>query len=176
MVLTLKQKLTGAGLILVLLLAFSGYRLMQAAPQSDVGYVDMQMIVNAYLLPEIQTPLKADTDKLQAEFDAKAKGMDDKAKQDLFSQYQDKLNSEKTDLINAQWPKIDDTVAQVAKNEGLKLVLDKQGVVYGGVDLTKEVLLKLGVKVSDAGSAPASSGNAGQTQTSTDAKAGTSGK
>ena len=39
---------------------------------------------------------------------------------------------------------IEDTVKKVAEAKGLQVVLDKSAVVYGGQDITQDVVSKLG--------------------------------
>lgn len=139
-----KQIVGGAALVLVLLVTAAGWSLSQAA--SDLGYVDVQVLTDNFIVPELDEPLKTETAKLQAEFDKKSKDMSDQEKRQLFDDYQGRLDARKQQMVNALLPRVTDAIGKVAKERGLRFVLDKKVVLYGGTDVTKEVLLKLGVK------------------------------
>ncbi len=141
-------KWVGLMLAAVLVAAMAGWSLSQAQQEADIGYVDVPTLQDKYLIPAIEGPLDKERDRLQAEFDSKSKSLNDQQKQQLFAQYQQQLDEKKQQLVNAQLPKIQAAVEKVAKAQGLKLVLDKQAILYGGQDITQAVLLQLGVKVS----------------------------
>lgn len=126
-----------------LLLAGKGSRLT-AANQADIGYVDIVRLSEEYLRPQLDRPLAEETRRLQAEFDAEAQDLDDGAKTALFNEYQARLNVIKQDMIDQHLPAINEAIAAVAQEAGVKLVIEKQTVLYGGLDLTDAVLAKLG--------------------------------
>ncbi|MBO8142165.1 MAG: OmpH family outer membrane protein [Firmicutes bacterium] len=116
---------------------------LSAQSEGTVGYVDVVRIMDEYLAPVLDEPLSREVDRLQAEFDAASEGLADEEKRELFNQYQALLDSIKQEMIDQQLPAIHQAVAEVAGQEGITVVLTKDAVLYGGVDLTDAVLERL---------------------------------
>lgn len=135
--------LAGVALLLGGFLAYSGTRAAQAV---SIGYVDLDRVADDYLRPQLDAPLREETDRLQKEFDAQAKGLNDQQKQQLFAEYQRKLEQRRQELVNARLPGVRNAIGQVAQEKGLQVVVDKNFLIWGGVDITEAVLLKLGVR------------------------------
>lgn len=111
--------------------------------ESAVGYVDVERLINEYLVPVLDEPLARETARLQAEFDAASADLSDEEKRKLFAEYQNRLDAIKQQMVDEQLPFINDAVAAVAQRQGVTVVLDRQVVLYGGVDLTEAVLAEL---------------------------------
>ena len=62
--------------------------------------------------------------------------------QKAMQQAQMELQQKEQDLISGIQKKIDDAVKQVAEAKGLSVVIDKSAVVYGGQDITDDVMKK----------------------------------
>jgi outer membrane protein len=99
--------------------------------------------------PMVQEQLSQETDRLQKELDAEIANLqiedeEEKLKeaQALLDKYQALLDQRKQELIAPLVLQIRDGIRQVAEARGLTVVLDNtQGLVlYGGMDLTEEVL------------------------------------
>lgn len=118
---------------------FIGGRL-SAASESLIGYVDVSRIIDEYLAPLLNEPLARETARLQAEFDQRAQSLSEAERQELFLQYQALLNVIKQEMIDEYLPNIERAVAAVARQEQIGVVLEKQAVLFGGVDLTEPVL------------------------------------
>lgn len=145
-----------AGVVLVLLvagvLALRGGAATVAGSSSGIGFVDWTQVQVAFLQPKLKGPMTELSDlqsRLQKEFDEKSKEMNDEEKQKLFEEYQGRLNEkvEAVQKLEAQY--VDQALKAVssqAAREGVGLVLQKEAVVHGGVDLTPGVLQALGVE------------------------------
>lgn len=131
--------LMAAVLVLVFGAQLVGGRLW-AASESSIGYVDVSRIIDEYLAPRLNEPLARETARLQAEFDERAQHLSEPERQELFLQYQALLNLIKQEMIEEYLPAIERAVAAVAQREQVSVVLEKQAVLYGGVDLTDLVL------------------------------------
>lgn len=119
----------------------------EAAKGSDIGYVDMQGIFASH--PETQkarTTLAQETAKAEKEFNEKKKSLNQQQQEALLQQYREQLAQKEQELTSNVMKKIDADIAEIAKAKGLSVVLEKQNVFYGGVDLTKEVIDKSQVK------------------------------
>jgi len=135
--------LGAGGLVLVAALAFALSTTLSAQSESLIGYVDVDRLIEEYLVPVLDEPLSQETARLQAEFDAAAADLDDEEKLNLFNQYQAELDWYRQQLVDADLPNINDTVIRVAQRLGVAVVLERQVVIYGGVDLTDAVLEEL---------------------------------
>jgi Skp family chaperone for outer membrane proteins len=71
----------------------------------------------------------------------------EKASGDLQGEYdrrQQALNKIQSDMLENMQDRILKIVSQMAENRNLSLVVDRQAILYGGADLTQDVLNKLG--------------------------------
>lgn len=116
---------------------------LSAAAEGTVGYVDVTRLIEEYLAPLLDEPLAQETARLQAELDQQAEGLSDQERQQLFNRYQALLNMIKQEAIDEHLPNIDRAVAAVARREQIAVVLERQAVLFGGVDLTELVLVYL---------------------------------
>jgi len=98
----------------------------------QVGIVDMQTIFMEYMIE----PLYEARDKMQAEYDAKAESLTDEEAADLFMQYQAQLEAIELEYTS----RVEAAIAQVAKENGCQVVIEASAVLYGGVDMTADVL------------------------------------
>ena len=78
----------------------------------------------------------ADTRK---EFDSKSQNMNDEEKELYYKQLQERLGNKEKELMDPLLEEINATIKKIAEKKGLKVVVDKSGVVYGGTDITDEV-------------------------------------
>lgn len=118
-----------------------------AASSSNVGVVSYQQLVTQH--PDYNTARETMNNEIaqaQKEFDAKAGSMNDKEKQDYYMQLQQRLNLKQQELIGAIETKVKAAVKDVAEAKGLSVVVEKSAVVFGGQDITEDVLKKIAGK------------------------------
>lgn len=147
------KMLLSLGLVVVLALLAVGFLREPTGAEgvTAVGYVDWSQIQAHYLKPQLNEPLTELSQlqqDLQAEFDEKAEGLEDEEKQELFDQYQERLDKKVAEVqaLEEQYvTKALEAVASQAKKQGVSLVLHKEAVLDGGIDLTPAVLQALGV-------------------------------
>lgn len=124
---------------------------LAAQTQSTVGYVDSELLIQAYAGREIEAAREAvrqERDRLQEEFDRLSADLDEAAKEQLFNEYQGRLEAYEQELgteIEERLNEIGEVLEAVARENGVTVVVDRAAVVWGGVDLTGEVLRRLGV-------------------------------
>jgi len=112
-----------------------------AANASTVGVVDYQLLVNQH--PDMQKAIDAvhdADDQAKKDFADKSVGMTDQQKQDLGAQLGKHMDQVRGDLLKAIADKVDAAVKQVAEAKGLTIVVPKSFVIYGGTDITADVL------------------------------------
>lgn len=109
-----------------------------------VGYVDMQRALDAH-------PKKASSEEALNQF-ARAKAAElrrlaqnkSPAEQaDLARKTQEEILRRRAELLSALDKDIRAAVERVAKRAGVSVVLDRSVVLYGGVDLTEQVVQEL---------------------------------
>lgn len=128
-------------------LSLSQSSIGHAAPanNSAVGVVNYQMIiVSTPDMDAYKTNMQAEIDNAQKEFDEKAKDLPDQEKQRYYTQLQERLGQKDRELKAPILDKINAAIKKVADSKGLTIVVDKQAVLYGGVDITDDVIKSFG--------------------------------
>ncbi len=112
-----------------------------AAPASSVGVVDMQVLTSQHPdLAKAQAEFDAARAEAQKNFEEKSVSMNDKEKQDYLMQLQQSLEVKEQALIEPIYKKIEEAIKAVADKKGLSVVVQKHQVIYGGQDITQEVI------------------------------------
>ena len=115
-----------------------------AAATLPIGIVNYQLLVNqhpdtAQANAEYQTAVK----QAQDDFNAKSANLSDADKKALFQQTQQGLQQKQQELLNAIRAKVNAAVKEIADAKGLAFVADKSLAIYGGQDITDDVLKKI---------------------------------
>ena len=93
--------------------------------------------------PKVQaasTEMQTAVQEAQKDFEAKSANMNDNEKRDYYAQTQQRLQQKNQELMEPITKSVEESVKKVAEQKGLSVVLDKGAVVYGGVDITQDVL------------------------------------
>jgi outer membrane protein len=119
-------------------------QIASAAPSSNIGVVNQQAIVSQHPdMAKAQEAMQAEVEQAKKDFEAKTANMNDKEKQDYYAQVQQRLSLKQQELIAPIFDKVDASIKAVADAKGLAVVLEKSNVVYGGQDITDDVLKKV---------------------------------
>lgn len=119
---------------------FGGSVASAAASDSAIGVVNYQVLVSqSPKLNEVRTAMQTEIQKTRTEFDEKSKSMNDTEKERYYKQLQERLGNKEKELMDPLINEINETIKKVAEKKGLKVVVDKSSVVYGGADITDEV-------------------------------------
>lgn len=148
----IKKKVSGLLLAALVLVGTAG--LVGAVPNTahaatpvtaaTIGVVDTGFLLNQHPdTAKANETIKSEAEAAQKEFDAKAASLGDKEKQELRVQLTQRVGQKQQELLKGIADKLDAAVKEVAKAKGLTVVVQKNSVVYGGVDITEEVLKKL---------------------------------
>lgn len=115
-----------------------------AASESAIGVVDYQVLVSQYpKLEQLNTEMEKAKNEARAEFDSKSQNMNDQQKEEYYRQLQERLQVKFKELDDALRKDIDEVIKKVADKKGLKVVVEKSTVIYGGTDITDEVAKSL---------------------------------
>lgn len=112
----------------------------ESKPKSVIGYVDVMAIFEVH--PEkakAEQMLNQEAMKLQSRLEDEIKDMSKEERQTVMEKYQKQLKQKESELLNQVIKSIDETITQVASEEGIKVVMEKENVIYGGIDLTEKV-------------------------------------
>jgi outer membrane protein len=117
----------------------------QAAPAaSPVGVVDFIYLIDHHPdTAKANEVLKAEQEAAKKEFADKSAGLSDADKQNLDRQLAQRVEQKRLELVKPLADKVMAAVKEIADAKGLSVVVGKNVVVYGGVDITQEVLAKI---------------------------------
>jgi outer membrane protein len=142
------MKKYGTALILVIFLAFIfvGFKLVSAQTPAlvKIAYVDQQKIIQSY------TPLFNAYTKLNQEYQARLSKLQEAQQQGksqdeikkLADQYDKELLPYKQ-AVDSLMKEVEKAFTDLSKKEGFNIVLDKNAVVWGGIDITDKVISQL---------------------------------
>ena len=132
------------GSVVALALTQTGSGVASAASSVNVGVVDADLILSQH--PDVQnfqTQMNAAIAEVQKDFEEKSKGMTDQEKSDYYIQCQQRLAQKQNELMEPIKKSVNDTIKKVADSKGLSVVIEKAAVVYGGTDITQDVVSRL---------------------------------
>lgn len=114
------------------------------AATSTVGFVNYQLLVNQHPdTAKADETYRAAAKQAQTEFDSKAANMNEQDKRALYQQLQQGIDQKQQELLGAIQVKINAAIKEVAEAKGLTLVVERNLVVYGGQDITEDVIKKI---------------------------------
>ena len=131
------------GSVVAIALTQSGAGVASAA-SSNVGVVDYRQLMTQH--PDVNKAnelMQQAVDEARKEFEEKSANLGEQEKSDYYQQTQRRLQQKQQDLLDPIQKSLDDAIKSVAESKGLSVVLDKGAVVYGGQDITQDVLKKL---------------------------------
>jgi len=141
---TIKKRFSSVVLALCLLLGAWGTAQASPVATSSVGYVDFIYLVDHHPdTVQANATLKAEQDAAKQEFESKASSLSDQDKQNLDRQLGQRLEQKRIDLVKPISAKVVSAANEVASEKGLSIVIGKNDVVCGGVDITADVLKKI---------------------------------
>ncbi|MHB2018486.1 MAG: OmpH/Skp family outer membrane protein [Candidatus Xenobia bacterium] len=112
---------------------------------SGVGYVNQETISTLKMFQDTQAELvkyyKQLGDELQRKLADKKLGAVEKGQ--LQELYSEKFQAKREELYGPLQDKVNSVISQVAKDQGLSLVLDTHQVMWGGKNITTDVISKL---------------------------------
>ena len=129
--------------IMILSLGFMGTS-FAAEGNNQLGYVNVKYVLQNYpgmntILQEINTE-KA---RLQKEFSTQSKDMNATDKNKLGQQFNQTMAQYEQQKLGPVQKSVRDTIAKVAKAKGITNVVDSGVMLFGGKDLTKDILNSL---------------------------------
>jgi len=132
--------------VLFAVLAFTNPTTTYAA-QLPIAVANYQQLINQH--PDMagaNETYKAAVKQAQDDFNAKSATMSDDEKKGYSQKLDQELQQKKLELLNAIRNKVNAAVKEVADSKGITMVIDKSVNIYGGQDITDDVLKKISGK------------------------------
>ena len=110
-----------------------------------VGCVEFQKVMMQHpKFAQVQSQMKAASSKKESEAKAAVdKEKDDRKKAQVVQLKRRELAQEENSLIQPLYKDVDLAIRTVAKNKGITVVVEKDAVFVGGIDITDEVISQL---------------------------------
>lgn len=131
------------GSVVALAVTQSGSGVASAAASSNVGVVDYRQFTSLKLYTDVEAQMQTAIQQAQTDFNEKSANMTDEEKQSYYQQTMERLQQQESDLMEPVRKQVEDAVKAIADAKGLTVVLSKDTVVYGGTDITQDVIKKL---------------------------------
>ena len=129
---------------LALTLTMAAIQPGKAYAAENVGVVDYLYLINNHPdTPKANAALQTEQAQANKDYETNAATVSDKEKQDLNLQRIQRMEQKRLELLRPITEKINPAIKAVADQKGLTVILGKAAVVYGGVDITEEVLKKV---------------------------------
>ena len=106
---------------------------------SDVGIIDQSTIGNLGAFQNAKAQLNRIQAQMAVQFQSAIKGKSAADQQRISQDYQSRLAAQQHQLFDPLIGRANAAIAQVAANKSLSVVVDKQVVIFGGLDITKDV-------------------------------------
>jgi outer membrane protein len=127
-----------------------------AADLTDVGFLDQAALANLPVFVSANAQLQQFQAQLQGQLQAALRGArSDADKQRISMQFQQEFTDKQRELVGPLFARAQGAIAQVASARKLSVVVDKRIVIYGGTDITSDVINA--VRSSQAMTSPQSS-------------------
>lgn len=115
-----------------------------SAASSAIGVIDYRQVLSQHPGGEaFKSQMQQEVTTAQADFEAKSASMNDEQKAAYMQQTQQRLAQKEADLMEPILKQVEAAVKAVAEAKGLSVVITKEAVVYGGQDITQDVIKKL---------------------------------
>jgi Outer membrane protein len=132
---------------LLLVLNFSCVPAQAAPTPAAAGVVNFTYLIDHHPdTPTANQTLQVEQDNLKKEFMEKSANLSDSEKRELDRQFSQRLEQKRQELLKPIVDKLMAAVQEVANAKKLSIVVDKRQVVWGGIDITQDVLAKVNGK------------------------------
>ncbi|SRR6056297_364810 len=109
--------------------------------EGEIAYVDLEAVFDAHpARKEAEIFLNQKASQLQQEMEQEAVDVERSGLQNMLREYQQQLTDVESRLLSDLLEEIDSSIKTVAERKEVKLVLEKRNVLYGGYDLTEDVI------------------------------------
>lgn len=116
----------------------------KAQPEQSVGYVNRQQVFAGYPgIQDLMKQLQGMRTEAQKDYDARSKDLPDAERKALNDTIAREEAQKEDALMKPVGDKIEASIKAVAEEKGLAVIIDAATVVYGGIDITADVIAKV---------------------------------
>jgi outer membrane protein len=136
-----KRRLRGAALfslILALILWFTPQVL--AIDIADIGFVDQAALGQLGPFVAAQQQFAQFQNDLRGQFQAATKGKSQADQARIYQDFNARAAAKQREIFGPLLDRANNAIASVAANKNLSVVVDKTIIIYGGLDVTKDVI------------------------------------
>ncbi|MFW5980960.1 MAG: OmpH family outer membrane protein [bacterium] len=115
----------------------------QDEPSGRVAFIDLWAVFNVHPQKAIaENQLNDLAQSMQSELEERVREENLAAdqQQELLKEYQSELSHKEQELIQEIIDSIKEIVVNIAEEKGIEMVLDQKNVIYGGYDLSEDVI------------------------------------
>jgi outer membrane protein len=113
-------------------------------PKQVVGYLSQQRVYDIPKMKDVQDTYYNEYMIMQGKIEKETKDLKDKEKvAKIITDYQKKLDEKKKELFKPVEDAINAAADGIAKEKGLIVILNDTDILYGGVDITSDVIDKV---------------------------------
>ncbi|MCE5287577.1 MAG: OmpH family outer membrane protein [Pelosinus sp.] len=110
-----------------------------------IGVVDYGQLINRHPdTAKANEQLQAEREQEQKDFNAKSVKLSEQDKQNLGRQLGQQFEQKRQELAKPIIEKINAAIKEVMEAKGLSMVVQRNTVIFGGQDITQDVLQKIG--------------------------------
>ncbi len=121
-----------------------GKSAMAGTEESAIGVVNSQMLyAQSAEIKKVGETMQEEAQKAQKDFEEKSKDLSEAEKRDMYQKAREQLDAKQKELLEPVQKHIEEEIKKVADKKGLVVVVEKNTVVYGGLDITDEVAKEL---------------------------------
>jgi outer membrane protein len=108
---------------------------------TDVGYIDQSAIAALPAFQSVSRQLAAYKTQLDGQYAAAMRGAHTPAaRAQVTQEFNGRMAREQQQLAGPAFMRVQLAIASAASNHGLSIVVDKRIIIYGGVDITQQVV------------------------------------
>ncbi|MBC5828254.1 MAG: hypothetical protein GIW99_11340 [Candidatus Eremiobacteraeota bacterium] len=107
---------------------------------TDIGFVDQAAIGSLKPFQDAQAQFAQARDQLSKQFQSAIKGKSRADEQRIFNDFNGRASAKQHDIFGPLLARTQIAIAAVAANKNLSVVVDKQIIIVGGQDITKDVI------------------------------------
>lgn len=116
----------------------------KSQPEQSVGYVNRQQVFAGYPgIQDLMKQIQSLRNEAQKDYDARSKDLPDAERQALNDTIAREEAQKEDVLMKPVGDKIEASIKAVAEEKGLTAVIDAASIVYGGIDITADVITKV---------------------------------
>ncbi len=127
-----------AAIVVAALLCFAPQAL--ATDITDIGFVDQAALGQLGPFRTAQTQFAQFQRSLSGQFQAAIKGKSQAQQQRIYQDFNGRAARRQRELFGPLLGRAQASIASVAANKGLSVVVDKSIIIFGGLDITKDVM------------------------------------